>query len=192
MAAVRATAAELFANTSEKNSARVVVVAVIRALPLLFLLLIENADTRQLLVATFTAQRSNKSAIVELMFAPKFCSLAMIFDWCLRFFKRRRTSKKNDAVRYPSICEEVNWEWISSRATSALSTKRKVRTAGQFHQWVMSQKFECILSASNILALQVRRPPLIFRGLIGSSSEHKIGGNTAKLVSDTLNCARQK
>ena len=76
MAAVRATAAELFANTSEKNSARVVVVAVIRALPLLFLLLIENADTRQLLlVATNITMSNNEIASAELMFAPRFCSL---------------------------------------------------------------------------------------------------------------------
>ena len=160
MAAVRATAAELFANTSEKNSARLVVVAVIRALPLLFLLLIENADTRQLLVATKTMMSNNEKASAELIFSYVG-------------FQKKDTC--------------ILW-----RNCSSLLARSKMTQIALMNQWVMSQKFECILSASNILALQVRRPPLIFRGLIGSSSEHKIGGNTAKLVSDTLNCARQK
>ena len=62
-AEARATAAELFASTSDKNSVRVLVV--IGAL--LFLLLRENADTRQLPVAANITMSNNEKAVIELI-----------------------------------------------------------------------------------------------------------------------------
>ena len=84
MTDVRANVAELFASTSEKNSFRLVVVAVIGAL--LHLLLIENADTRPLLVATNIVMIRNKRENIELIFSSIFASTVpqndMLWQYC--------------------------------------------------------------------------------------------------------------